>query len=135
MTVTETSEMIARMSPVLMEGTWSYCFEPDARKAAELTPRAFAIMREAEGVTLILPSEIAAAQGYDTTVRMRQITLNVFSDLEGIGLTAAVARALTDAGISCNVVAAYHHDHVFVPASDADRALAALIAAQEKAAG
>ena len=127
--------MIAGMSPVLMDGTWSYCFEPDVRKALELTQRAFAVMRETEGTTLILPSAIAAARGYDATMHMRQITLNVFSDLGGVGLTAAVAQALTEAGISCNVVAAYHHDHVFVPASDADRALAALVAAQQKAAG
>ena len=57
---------------------------------------------------------------------MRRITLRVHSALDGIGLTAAVSAALTEAGIACNVVAALHHDHVFVPAPDAARALSAL---------
>jgi hypothetical protein len=58
---------------------------------------------------------------------MRRITLTVFSSLEGIGLTAAVSDALTRDGIPCNMVAAYHHDHVFVPSDKAERAMAVLI--------
>ncbi|WP_367890127.1 ACT domain-containing protein [Rhodobacter calidifons] len=37
------------------------------------------------------------------------------SDLAAVGLTAAFAGALGREGISCNVVAGYHHDHLFVP--------------------
>ena len=48
------------------------------------------------------------------------------SALEAVGLTAAVSAALTRHGISANVVAAYYHDHIFVPAEDAERALLAL---------
>ena len=51
-----------------------------------------------------------------------------------VGLTAAVAVALADAGIACNVVAAVHHDHLFVPVESADAALAALRALQPDAA-
>ena len=43
------------------------------------------------------------------------MTLQVHSALEGVGLTAAVATTLAEAGIPCNVIAAYHHDHIFVP--------------------
>jgi hypothetical protein len=50
----------------------------------------------------------------------------VHSSLEAVGLTAAVAGALTAAGISANVVAAFHHDHVFVPADRAEAAMAQL---------
>jgi len=46
--------------------------------------------------------------------------------LAAVGLTAAVARALADAGISCNVVAAAHHDHLFVPVDRAAEAIEAL---------
>ncbi|MEO1555566.1 MAG: ACT domain-containing protein [Pseudomonadota bacterium] len=126
MTVKDTTAMIAGMTPVLMPGGWVYCCETDARRAAEMSGDAFATMHEAEGITLILPEPVAKAQGYDTSLVMRQITLNVFSDLEGVGLTAAVAAALTDIDVSCNVVAGYHHDHVFVPEADADRALKVL---------
>jgi len=134
MTVKDTHLMIAGMTPVLTEGAWVYCCETDAAKAVELIPKSFAVMREAEGFTLILPSDIAATHGYNVALGMRLITLNVFSDLEGIGLTAAVASALADVGVSCNVVAAYHHDHVFVPQSDAERAMDALLAKQAAAA-
>ena len=34
-----------------------------------------------------------------------------------------VARALASESISANVIAGYHHDHVFVPAVRADDAL------------
>ena len=134
MTVKDTTAMIAGMTPVLAEGRRVYCCETDRSRAAGLGADAFAMMQEDEGVTLILPEEVATAQGYDTALVMQLITLNVFSDLEGVGLTAAVAGALTEVGISCNVVAAYHHDHVLVPQADAERAMDALRAAQAKAA-
>ena len=56
------------------------------------------------------------------------ITLQIHSALDAVGLTAAISRRLTDEGISCNVVAGYHHDHLFVAVEDADRALRALSA-------
>ena len=56
------------------------------------------------------------------------ITLTIHSSLEAVGLTAAVSSALTEANISCNVVAAYYHDHIFVPIADADRAMNVLLA-------
>jgi hypothetical protein len=65
---------------------------------------------------------------------MTRIVLEVFSALDGVGLTAGVASALADAGIPCNVVAAYHHDNVFVPAAMADRAMAILLDVQQMAA-
>ncbi len=54
------------------------------------------------------------------------ITLEVHSALEAVGLTAAVARVLTDAGIPSNVIAALHHGHLFAPVDRAGEALAAL---------
>jgi hypothetical protein len=57
----------------------------------------------------------------------------VHSDLQAVGLTAAVAAALAEAGISCNVVAAAHHDHLFVPVESASQAIAVLQALQERA--
>ena len=92
------------------------------------------MFREAEGVSLILPAALSPP-GVQASSEMRMITLTVQSSLNGIGLTAAVSTALAGAGIPCNMVAAFHHDHVFVPAEMADRALAVLrsLSASEKA--
>ena len=57
---------------------------------------------------------------------MVMISLAVHSALDGVGLTAAVAGALAERGIACNMVAGHHHDHAFVPAADADRSIACL---------
>jgi hypothetical protein len=37
-----------------------------------------------------------------------------------------MSTALSDAGISCNVLAGYHHDHLLVPSDRADEAIAVL---------
>ena len=65
--------------------------------------------------------------------RAAWITLTVHSDLQAVGLTAAVAEVLTKASISCNVVAAAFHDHIFVPADRAADALAELAGIQARA--
>ena len=81
---------------------------------------------EAEGLTLILPVGRAQETGLPFDGTFKQITLTVHSSLEAVGLTAAVAAKLTAHNISANVVAAFYHDHVFIPADKAEEALAAL---------
>jgi hypothetical protein len=54
------------------------------------------------------------------------ITLAVHSSLEAVGFLACITDRLTREGIACNVVAAYHHDHLFVPLARADDALGVL---------
>src|SRR4029078_4298287 len=90
--------------------------------------------REDERVTLILARNRAAAFGFTGGTAMRRIALQVYWALEGTGLTAAVASALAAEGIPCNMVAAYHHDHVFVPAALAERAVVVLRDLQARAA-
>ena len=119
--------MLAGMTPVLTEGRWCFCPIP-APEAAPLMPHALAMFREAEGLSLILPAGMAP----DGQV-MRQITLSVYSALDGVGLTAVVASALAAEGLSCNMVAAFHHDHAFVPEAQAPAALACLLRLQAEA--
>jgi hypothetical protein len=70
--------------------------------------------------------EDADARGLIYSFIGRWITLQLHSALDAVGLTAALSTALGQAGISCNVFAGYHHDHILVPSPDADRALAVL---------
>jgi hypothetical protein len=111
--------MIAGMAPVLDPESYHFCVVPDAA----LMDQALALFREEEGLTLILKDAVAQAHGLTTDMPMARITLSVHSALDGVGLTAAVASGLAQAGIPCNMVAAYHHDHAFVPVAQAQEAM------------
>ncbi|MEL6410886.1 MAG: ACT domain-containing protein, partial [Pseudomonadota bacterium] len=67
--------------------------------------------------------QIATDLGYEAELPMARITLSVHSALDGVGLTAAVSGLLANNAIPCNMVAAFHHDHVFVPVDQAERAM------------
>ena len=118
--------MIANMSPELQEGSFVFCSTADRGRMLACAEKALGMFVEPEGHSFILATEEARALGFDTSMPMRQITLRVHSALDGVGLTAAVASELADAGIACNMVAAYCHDHVFVPQAEAVQALALL---------
>jgi len=119
--------MIAGMTPELKVGQYVFCAAGD-RDWAALQP--LAMFREVEGVSLILERGAAETARFPIEAPMALITLNVYSALDDVGLTAAVATALADAGIACNMVAALNHDHVFVPADRAEDAMAVLLELQ-----
>jgi len=81
------------------------------------------LFKEKEAITLIIKKEIADQLQFDYSVVMSWITLTVHSSLEAVGLTAAFSKALSEKNISCNVVAAYYHDHIFVNQKDVNRAM------------
>jgi hypothetical protein len=117
--------LITTMRPELHDGDFEFCSVPAGTAIPDgLHP--VVTVAEREGTTLVLPTAEAAAAGFAESFRCAWITLTVNSALHAVGLTAAVATALTNDGISCNVVAGYHHDHLFVPAESARAALAAL---------
>ncbi len=92
------------------------------------------LFREEEGVTLVLLQSVADAEGFAYETVFNCITCEIHSSLEAVGLTAAMSQALTAEGISANVIAAFYHDHIFVPQRDASAAIAALnrlVAAQD----
>ncbi|WP_203885839.1 ACT domain-containing protein [Planotetraspora kaengkrachanensis] len=84
------------------------------------------MVSEDEGVTLVVPQQEADAAGLAYEYVAGWITLRVHSALEAVGLTAAVARELADIGLSCNVVAGFYHDHLFVPYEHVAEAVAVL---------
>ena len=124
--ITDLEQLLTHMEPELQGGEYVFCTFADKKYGdfAELDP--LCAYREAEGLTLILSKDAAdqVQMSYDGTYRA--ITLQVHSSLEAVGLTAAVAAKLTAHNISANVVAAYYHDHVFVPSGRATEALQAL---------
>lgn len=115
--------LLASLHPVLREGEFVYALWPHGRP---LVDGVEAAVREAEGLTVVLPRDEADRQGLPYDFVAAWITLQVHSELEAVGLTASVSKALTDAKISCNVLAGFHHDHLLVPVADAARALEAL---------
>lgn len=81
------------------------------------------MFREDEGLTLILRKEITDRLKLLYSFVASRIALSVHSSLEAVGLTAAFSKALSENNISCNVVAAYYHDHIFVNKKDTQKAL------------
>lgn len=108
--------LIATMRPELQPGRFVFATVPEPPEGC--TP--VVQVREDEGVTLVVPQDEADRLGLDYDYVAAMVTLRVHSALDAVGLTAAVATTLAGAGISCNMVAGYHHDHVFVPADRAE---------------
>jgi len=128
--ISDLGTLLRDMEPVLNPGTFVYAQgpEPDRLDSSSI----IASIREPEGLSLIIEESVARAHGLQARHRCAWITLRVHSDLQAVGLTAAFATALGQAGISCNVVAGLRHDHLFVPVQQAQQAIAALRALQAR---
>ncbi len=133
--VSDPKAMIAALQPELDPETYSFVTMPEGYRSRQIGEVALAVFREEEGITFIVPQAVSYAMYLQASLPMRRIVLNVHSALDGVGLTAAVAGALAEAGIACNCVAAFHHDHIFVPEADAAAALKCLKALQASARG
>jgi hypothetical protein len=124
--ITHLEELIHSMRPEARDGEFVVVITEAPGLPAE------AVIREAEGTTLVLRREDADAAGIPYDFVAAWITLTVHSSLTAVGLTAAVSTALADAGIPCNVLAGFHHDHLLVPAERRDDALEVLAALTEQ---
>ena len=127
-------EMISGMTPDVQPGNYVFVSTDDPTLIASLSSRTISTFKEEEGMSLLIPVELAEKSKLNVDHPMRCITLNVYSSLEGVGLTAAVSTALGDNAIPCNMVAAFHHDHVFVPSEMCDQAMEVLKSLQNQAA-
>lgn len=120
--------LLASMQPVLNPGTFAFVV---AAGDVEIPPELIlASIREPEGLSLVVPEALAHSLDLPVVYSAAWITLKVHSDLAAVGLTAAFSTALGRAGISCNVIAGVHHDHLFVPVAQADQALEVLLQLQ-----
>ena len=117
-------KLLKSMEPVLHDGEYVFCVVEDP---AAISPYDIIMLfKEDEGYTIIVEKTMADSLGLSYTFISSWISLSVHSSLQAVGLTAAFSKSLGDEGISCNVVAGYNHDHIFVSSKDADRAIKAL---------
>jgi SAM-dependent methyltransferase len=115
--------LLATMRPELLPG--AYVFTTTTGPVPDgVDP--VAVVREDEGLTLVVDRAVADRLGLAYDLALAMVTLRVHSSVEAVGLTAAVAAALTEEDISCNVVAGFHHDHLFVPVEQGTRTLRVL---------
>ena len=121
---TSLATLLRSMSPQLNDGEYVFCTLRDGKLPTGL--EIVGSFREREGLTVILERSHAEKAGFSFDYVAAWITLTVHSALDAVGLTAAFATALGNAGISCNVIAAYYHDHIFVGREDAQRAIEVL---------
>lgn len=123
--------LLSNIEPILNERDFVFCSFPsfDWAQICELAP--IGIFHEKEGITLIIDREDAVNRNIDYQSVYKLITLNVHSSLDAVGLTAAFSTKLAEKNISANVVAAYYHDHIFVPREKAGQALSAILELQK----
>ncbi|MFD2940650.1 ACT domain-containing protein [Flavobacterium notoginsengisoli] len=114
-------QLLKSMKPELNTGDYVFCKVENLEKVDLDSIEMF--FKEKEAITLILKKETADLLQLEYSVLMAWITLTVHSSLEAVGLTAAFSKALSENEISCNVVAAYYHDHIFVNKKDAKKAI------------
>lgn len=122
--ISDLAELLRSMDPELHPG--AYAFVTLGTAPAARLDTIVAKVRESEGWSAIVEEQEARRCGLTISFLAEWITLRVHSDLQAVGLTAAVATALAEAGISCNVVAGVCHDHLFVPAGRGKEAVAVL---------
>jgi hypothetical protein len=114
-------KLLKSMKPEHVSGDYVFC-KVEKFENLDLN-NVVMLFKEKEAITLILKKEIADQLQLDYSVVMSWITLTVHSSLEAVGLTAAFSKALSEKNISCNVVAAYYHDHIFVNQKDVNKAM------------
>jgi len=120
---TDLSVLLKNLNPMASSENYVFTTLPADKLSSTLVSVAKGMFQEREGTTLILPVAAAKQANLQFEGYYRCITCEVHSSLDAVGMTAAMSTALGNAGISANVVAAYYHDHIFVPAEKVDVAL------------
>lgn len=118
------TKLLQTLQPTLHPGRYVFCTVNDLTRINPVD--VVSVFKEMEGYTVIADKQLADRLNLDYNFIAAWITLTVHSSLQAVGLTAAFSRALADENISCNVMAGYFHDHIFVDERDADKALTVL---------
>jgi len=121
---TNLTQLIKGMTPILNKGDFVFATVKDACKINRNDT--VCEFREEEGVTLVIEKKKADKLKLDYDYIAAWITLEIHSSLEAVGLTALFSTELAKNNISCNVIAAYYHDHIFIAKEDAEKAVQVL---------
>jgi hypothetical protein len=121
---TNIEELLKSLKPKLNEGSYVFCSVNNLLKIS--LDEVLLLFKEDEGNTIIIKKELADSLQLKYSFISSWITLTIHSSLKAVGLTSAFSNALAKNGISCNVVATYYHDHVFVDIKDTEEAMITL---------
>jgi hypothetical protein len=127
---TKLDTLLKSMKPHCNEGDYVFCTVMDFGEIN--LNRVLMFFREEEAITVIIKKELADNLHLSYSFVASWISLEVHSSLEAVGLTAAFSNALAAGGISCNVVAAFYHDHIFVAKNDREKAMKILESLSEQ---
>jgi hypothetical protein len=118
---TDLAKLLKTLKPKHNPGDFVFCVRKNSEKVN--IDDVVMLFREEEGNTMVIKKELADKLGLHYTFVAAWITLTVHSSLHAVGLTAVFSAALSGKGISCNVVAAFYHDHIFVDKKDVENAV------------
>ena len=122
--IADLKTLIKNMEPVLNEGEYVFVTVPDTDGISRELP--ICEIKEKEGTTVVLAKGDAENLNLSFEFVASWITMNVHSALEAVGLTASFASELGKNDISCNVIAGFYHDHIFVDVKDGMNAMKVL---------
>lgn len=118
------THLLTAMTPVLDDEIYVFVTIPAGSRNLNLPSIGSFI--EDEGTTLICLESDASDADLQKSDAFKRITLQVHSSLDAVGFIARISPVLAAEHIPCNVISAFHHDHLFVPAEMADQALRVL---------
>ncbi len=104
-----------------------YGFASVTEAAISRSEQVLGTFREDEGLTVIATQEYFEREGIAHQGPFARLTIEVYTSLELVGLTALLAAELAEREIPANVIAAYFHDHIFVPYDVRAKALEAIM--------